>query len=159
MPFTRLAHSRSGSFSIAEAMRLHPMIEWTASPDGLLDFYNRHWFRYTGMTLEQARGTGWMNALHPDDLIKSLTLWEGALASGQPFALECRLRRADGCYRWHRGEGMPIHDDNGTITKWFGVVIDIHEQQSSIRLAMNENEESNSPGLVTTLSALVEGIS
>lgn len=106
------------------------VIEWTAFPDGSVDFYNRHWFRYTGMTLEESRGFGWRKAVHPDDLPKTMVTWSRSLLTGQKFIMEFRLRRADGCYRWHRAEGEPVANENGEVIKWFGIAIDIQNEKS-----------------------------
>ena len=50
---------------LADAM---PQIVWTAKPDGNIDYYNKRWFDYTGMTLEQTKNWGWKRVVHPDDL-------------------------------------------------------------------------------------------
>jgi PAS domain-containing protein len=49
-----------------------PTLAWSARPDGSADFFNQRWLDYTGLSAEQARDWGWMDALHPDDL-KQLT--------------------------------------------------------------------------------------
>jgi hypothetical protein len=125
---TKEVHEQLKTFShLANAPKT---IEWTALPDGSLDYYNSHWFRYTGLTLEQTRGSGWVKVVHPDDISNSMSTWTRALASGQKFEFEHRLLRADGRYRWHRGAGMPLHNEEGKIIKWFGIVLDMHDQNA-----------------------------
>jgi PAS domain S-box-containing protein len=131
-PFQITEEERTQHKVFSELANALPMIAWTALPDGTLDYYNRHWFLYTGLTLEETRGTGWIKVMHPDDFGKTMSIWSSALALGQKFAMEYRLLRADGCYRWHRGEGAPVCDDDGAIVKWFGLVIDIHERKSPV---------------------------
>lgn len=136
-PFQITNEARQQHKVFSELANSLPMIAWTALPDGSLDYYNRHWFRYTGLTLEQTRGTGWVSVMHPDDVAPTAAKWKNALASGKPFQMEYRLLRADGAYRKHRGQGAPVRDDDGQIIKWFGIVIDIDEQKSPIVPAMD----------------------
>ena len=53
------------TIALADTM---PQIVWTSNPDGELDYYNRHWIEYTGLSIEQTKGWGWGVVLHPDDL-------------------------------------------------------------------------------------------
>ena len=79
-----------------------PQIVWTSRPDGNLDYYNQHWFDYTGMTLEQTLGWDWEPILHPDDLENCVKVWTESLTSGKPYQVECRFKRAsDGTWVGH----------------------------------------------------------
>ncbi len=73
---------------------------WTETPEGVVDFVNRRWIDYTGMTLEQAVGSGWNRMVHPDDIERVLSKWRKLIAEGKPREIESRLRRSDGEYRW-----------------------------------------------------------
>src|ERR1700683_4212937 len=64
---------------------------WTESPEGVVDFVNRRWVDYTGMTLEQAVGSGWNRMVHPDDIGGVLTKWRKLVAEGKPREIESRL--------------------------------------------------------------------
>ncbi|HWY21273.1 MAG TPA: diguanylate cyclase [Candidatus Acidoferrum sp.] len=114
--------------TLAEAV---PEIMWTADPDGLDDYFNRKWFDYTGMTLEQSRGTGWTVIVHPDDLAPCKSEWENALRGGESYDVQYRLRGKDGSYRWFLCRGNPIRDSKGDIIKWFGTCTDIEDQKQS----------------------------
>ena len=114
--------------TLAEAV---PEIMWTADPTGTDDYFNRKWFDYTGMTLEQSLGTGWSAVVHPDDLAPCLSKWENALHSGQSYDVQYRLRGKDGSYRWFLCRGNPIRDISGKIVKWFGTCTDIEDQKQS----------------------------
>ncbi len=126
---------------IAEAL---PQIVWTADPDGSVDYYNQHWFDYTGMTLEQTRGWGWEHVLHPDDLASCVARWTESVRTGAPYEIEYRFRRAaDGAYRWHLGRALPIRDGRGEIVKWFGTCTDIDDHrraQEALREAQEQLE-------------------
>ncbi len=107
-----------------------PQIVWTAEPDGNLDYYNQHWFDYTGMTLEQTQGWGWQPVLHPDDVQNCVERWSHAVRTGDPYEVEYRFKRAsDGAYRWHLGRALPVRGADGKIQKWFGTCTDIDDQR------------------------------
>jgi len=114
--------------TLAEAV---PEIMWTAHPNGMDDYFNRKWFDYTGMTLEQSRGTGWTAIVHPDDLAPCQAKWENALRSGESYDVQYRLRGKEGSYRWFLCRGNPIRDIKGEIVKWFGTCTDIEDQMQS----------------------------
>jgi PAS domain S-box-containing protein len=110
---------------------LMPQIVWTARPDGWRDYYNRRWFHYTGLTLEQTQGWGWTAAKHPDDAQRCVERWKQAVRTGEPYEIEYRYRRADGTYCWHLGRALPVKDDAGNVLKWFGTCTDIHGQKQA----------------------------
>jgi PAS domain S-box-containing protein len=124
---------------LADAM---PQIVWAAQPDGSIDYYNRRWFDYTGMTFEQTLGWGWKPVLHPDDLQPCIDRWTEAFSSGQPYQIEYRFKRAsDGTYRWHLGRALPVREADGTIVRWNGTCTDIHDQKL-VEQALVESEKS-----------------
>jgi formate hydrogenlyase transcriptional activator len=106
-----------------------PGLLWSARPNGWIDFISQRWLDYTGMTLEQALGWGWIPAFHPDDLEHVLSKWRAALAEGKPFEAETRLRRFDGEYRWFLGRAFPLLDPSGQILGWYGGDFDIDDRK------------------------------
>ncbi|MCE5327484.1 MAG: PAS domain S-box protein [Planctomycetaceae bacterium] len=110
--------------SLAEAM---PQIVWATRPDGWNIYFNQQWVDYTGMTMEDSYGHGWNKPFHPDDQQRAWVAWQRATRYNEPYSLECRLRRADGVYRWWLVRGSPMLGPNGKILKWFGTCTDIEE--------------------------------
>jgi PAS domain S-box-containing protein len=104
-----------------------PQIVWTTGPDGKNTYFNQQWVDYTGMTLEESHGDGWNMPFHPDDQQRAWDAWQRATKDDAPYSLECRLRRADGTYRWWLVRGAPQRDASGTIVKWFGTLTDIED--------------------------------
>lgn len=102
---------------------------WTARPDGSV-VEAADWCKLTGQSPDEVTGSGWIDALHPEDRARVETAWQQAVASGIPYAAEFRLRRADGEYRWHRSRGAPVLDGHGSPWEWVGVAIDIHDQKT-----------------------------
>jgi PAS domain S-box-containing protein len=116
-----------------------PTIVWRKLPDGSADFLNRNFREYTGLSLEDGLGWGWMmNAFHPDDRL--MEEWRTALAAGKAFDREARLRRADGQYRWFLIRAVPFQDAQGNIVHWYGTSTDIEDLKRAehrIRLLIN----------------------
>jgi PAS domain S-box-containing protein len=107
-----------------------PAIVWTALADGRVDYVNRRWVDYTGMSAEESMGTGWAAAVHPDDVAPTREAWERSLRDGSVFDREIRYRRAaDGAHRWHLVRAMPLRDAAGRIGKWFGTGTDVEDQK------------------------------
>jgi PAS domain S-box-containing protein len=124
--------------AIAESI---PQIVWTADPDGTVDYFNRRWFEYTGLTeLETYSGT--KSAVHPEDYDPYIVQWKQAIETGQTYEMEYRFRRAsDGMYRWHLGRGVPIHNSSGQVIKWIGTCTDIHDQKQFAEKVQKLNED------------------
>ncbi len=126
-----------------------PQIVWTATPDGALDYSNQHWFDYTGMTLDETRGTGWQLVVHPDDLQRCVESWTHACMTGEPYEGEFRIKRsADGTYCWHLGRALPLRHADGHIIKWFGTYTDINAQKQA-EVALRELQQERE-ALVTS---------
>ena len=111
-----------------------PEIVWTADPDGAIDFTNRRWSDYSGLSPEQSLGRGWSLAINPDDLGPCIEKWESALLTGMPYESEYRMRRKDGVFRWFLVRANPIRNSAGEIIKWFGTCTDIESQKLSQQL-------------------------
>jgi PAS domain S-box-containing protein len=110
---------------------LVPQIIWTSRADGHLDYYNKRWQELTGVNEKEAVAIGWAPFTHPDDLKFAMDTWYGCVKSGELFRLEFRIKNIKtGQYQWFLGKAVPIKDDAGVITKWFGTCTDIHEHRS-----------------------------
>jgi len=105
-----------------------PTLVWRAGPDGVPDFLNQPALDYTGLSADQIEA-GWPRAFHPDDKKRMLVKWSAIREAGMPGALEARLRRFDGEYRWFLFEGVPLRDESGHIVKWYGSSTDIEERK------------------------------
>ena len=106
-----------------------PALAWSALPDGSAEFFNQHYLNFVGFSAEQASGWGWTAAVHPEDLNGLATTWQRIMASESPGEAEARLRRHDGEYRWFLLRTSPLHDEQGTIVKWYGVNTDIEDRK------------------------------
>jgi PAS domain S-box-containing protein len=97
-----------------------PQQIWTAAKDGHLDYINQRWQDYTGLNIEQMRQQGWASIVHPDELATVTQSWIQAVKTNTEFALEIRLRRAEGTYDWFLCKARPLRNEQGEIVKWYG---------------------------------------
>lgn len=105
-----------------------PHMAWTASPQGKVLYFNENWYSFTGMRPGQT--DGWVNVIHPEDSAMALTAWHQAVASGEPFEVEYRIRHhLDGTYRWFLERGQPMRDAGGKVTIWMGTYTDIDDHK------------------------------
>ena len=102
---------------------------WTARPHGVLDWANDRTLAYAGADDAGFDGLGWTALVHPDDLATAGARWAGALASGDVYEAEFRIRRADAIYRWHIVRAVPQRDAGGAIVQWIGTNTDIDDQK------------------------------
>ncbi len=103
---------------------------WTAQPSGELDYVNQRALEYFDSTFSERVEAGWTQVVHPEDLGRMLERWQDALATGQPYENELRLRRAsDDSYRWHLTRAVPMTNRRGEVVRWFGSNTDIHDQK------------------------------
>jgi PAS domain S-box-containing protein len=114
---------------LRRAVDTTPAFIHTARPDGYLDYFNRGWLDFLGKSLEDVCGWGWTESIHPEDVAAIVQKWHAALATGEPFEMEARVRCADGSYRAFLHRKVPLRDEHGNIAKWFGSSIDIEDRK------------------------------
>ncbi|HEX5223438.1 MAG TPA: PAS domain S-box protein [Verrucomicrobiae bacterium] len=119
------------------------VLAWTADELGVVTWYNKRWYDYTGLTVEEARGAGWERLHHPEHRERVKRGLQEAYARKTPWEDTFPLKGADGQYRWFLSRAVPICDEAGNIVRWFGTNVDVTE--------MREVERS-----VAHLAAIVE---
>src|SRR4029077_17667980 len=106
-----------------------PALIHTGRPDGYLDYFNKRWLEYLGVTLDKVAGWNWTAVVHPEDVEGIVARWRACLATGEIFEYENRVRSANGEYRWMFHRKVPLRDANGNIVKWYGSSLDIEERK------------------------------
>lgn len=105
-------------------------IVWTTDPNGqTIDI--PAWRAYTGQTVEEIRGLGWLSAVHPEDRERTAVVWAEAVRNKTLFDIEYRIRAADGTYRFFSVRGVPVVAEDGSIREWVGVCIDIDDRKKA----------------------------
>ncbi len=136
-----------------QLMESIPQLIWTCQPDGPCDFLSKQWIEYTGIPEVEQLGYGWLNQIHPDDQARLMATWKTAIAAKSDFAIEFRIRRHDGSYRWFFTRAVAWTDAEGRIVKWFGTNTDISERRR-VEDALRQ-ELDFTAALLDTLGALV----
>jgi len=104
-----------------------PVMIWMSRPDKMCDFFNQRWLEFTGRTLEEEWGNGWMDDIHPDDLEQVTGICSSGFHARKPFKMEYRMLRHDGIYRWVQDEGIPRYTVDGDFAGFIGCCLDITE--------------------------------
>ncbi|UHC20410.1 PAS domain-containing protein (plasmid) [Methylobacterium currus] len=110
-------------------VELNPQVPWTCDPDGNITSYSNRWLEITGQRPGEPLGSGWVEALHPEDVDSATKGFAASLASGEPVDVNYRIRTAaTGGFRWMRARAFPRRDEAGAIVRWYGVVEDVHDR-------------------------------
>lgn len=120
-------------------IELNPQIPWKASPQGEVYGFSERWLALTGQSRDSAGG-GWWQAIFEQDLPRLTRTWAQAVASGEAYDAEHRIRTADGQVRWMRSRANPRRDAQGAIVAWYGLTEDIHARKESELAVIAANE-------------------
>ena len=110
-----------------------PAFAWSCFKDGSVEFLNKSWLAFTGLSQGEAAGWGWVRVIHREDLERLTDTWKGILAAGEPGEAEARMRRFDGEYRWFLFRTVPFRDEAGAIVRWYGTNTDIEDLKRAER--------------------------
>ncbi|MBA2685630.1 MAG: PAS domain-containing protein [Gemmatimonadaceae bacterium] len=127
--------------TIAESI---PQLVWLTNAPGSIEYANKRWYEYFGLTEADLELIAERPILHPDERAEWIEKWALALATGQTFEHECNLRRADGEYRWFLSRSVPLRDDSGKVHRWFGTSTDIHDQKMAQSALASQRDELES---------------
>ncbi|USQ98104.1 PAS domain-containing sensor histidine kinase [Caulobacter sp. RL271] len=106
-----------------------PGLTWSSDAQGATRFWSQQYLDYAGAELDDVLGFKFADYIHPDDREPIMEMWAGIIAAGEPGEAELRLRRADGEYRWFLIRACPFFDEQGNLTQWFGVNVDIENRK------------------------------
>ncbi len=102
-------------------------------------YVNQRWSEITGITPEQAAGTGWAKALDPRDRKRVAREWENATRRGAPFHSEYRFCLPNGEERWVYGQASRETNGEGQLTGFVGTITDI----TPLKIADRDIRESD----------------
>jgi len=144
-----------------------PVMLWRARPDLSCEHANRAWLEFTGFSAEEAQGEGWSRVVHAEDLARWLDTCVRAFDARTPFALEYRMRRHDGEYRWVLERGSPRRSAEGAFIGFLGACVEIdehkralgalarlHERERRLRIATEQASRAKDALLTSVLAEL-----
>lgn len=108
-----------------------PTLIWMSDTNQLCYYFNQPWLEFTGRTMEQEMGHGWVQGVHPDDLQRCLDTHRKAFNTRQDYRMEYRLKRCDGEYRWILDIGVPHFTSEGTFLGYISSCIDINDRKQA----------------------------
>ncbi|WP_413163403.1 PAS domain S-box protein [Capilliphycus salinus ALCB114379] len=118
-----------------------PVLIWIAGNDGLRYFFNQSWLSFTGGTLEEEVGNGWIENIHPEDQEGFLQVYRRKFQIREQFSIEYRLKRADGEYRWLLDTGIPQWTKNREFSGYIGSCVDITDSKKTREQLRQINEQ------------------
>ena len=110
-----------------------PVMIWVSGPDSSCTFFNHQWLEFTGRSMEEELGMGWVEGVHTDDLQSCLNVYVSSFEERRSFTMEYRFRRADGQYRWMVSTGVPRYASDGEFAGFVGSCVDISDRKHSER--------------------------
>jgi PAS domain S-box-containing protein len=122
----RVCHSEDHFRLMADSA---PVMIWVTGPDKQFHWFNRPWLEFTGRTMDEERGSGWLWGVHPEDLERCSGIFHASFEARQPFTMDFRLKRHDGSYRWVLANGVPRCSADGSFHGYTGSCLDIHERK------------------------------
>jgi PAS domain S-box-containing protein len=108
-----------------------PVMIWISGTDKRCTYVNRPWLDFTGRTIEQELGSGWVDSIHPDDRERSFNVYADAFDLRHSFTIEYRLRRHDGEYRWILDSGVPTFNKDGSFAGYIGSAMDVTDHKKA----------------------------
>lgn len=150
---------RARESELSQLVDIVPSHLWRLTPDGEPIFFNKRMTDFLGVDLADLDRPGasrlalLLEMIHPADSGKFRASLDQSLATGHPFSLRYRLRRADGVYRWMSSRAEPLRDRDGRILQWYGLCHDVDEEvmaQAALRQRERELKQ-----LVDTVPALI----
>jgi PAS domain S-box-containing protein len=137
--FDELKTSKAQLETILNTM---PTVAWRGEPDGSINYFNRRWHEYSGLSAEESNGWGWTRIIHPEDRQAALDKWRlQILPSRKAGEVAARLRRFDGEYRWFIVRVEPFFDESGNVIHWYGAETDIEDlKRAQAKLQQDEQE-------------------
>jgi PAS domain S-box-containing protein len=105
-----------------------PVLIWMADANKFCHFFNKEWLNFTGRSIDQEKGNGWTEGIHPEDFEKCLHIYNNAFDKKEEYYMEFRHKRYDGEYRWLSDKGVPRFTADGVFEGYIGACLDIHER-------------------------------
>jgi hypothetical protein len=135
-----------------------PAQVWCAAPDGQLNYLNRRILDFVGICISELPPGGLADFIHPDDHGAMLAAWSQAVATGQPYEMEFRLRGSNGAYRWVHSLSQLGRDSEGRASRWYGLLLDIDDRKNMEEALRNTEARLSRATQIATVGELSASI-
>ncbi len=103
---------------------------WLADANGEALYVSQSFLDLLEMTQEEQQQFGWTHRLPPEDVDLMMLKWMHCIRTGEPWDSEHRILGPDGKYHTVLTRGLPVRNENGEITCWVGINLDIDERKA-----------------------------
>lgn len=114
---------------------------WIANRQGEMQWFNKRWYDYTGVGIEEIRATGWDNLHHPDHASRVIDNFRSSIKNGLHWEDTFPVRAKNGEFRWFLSHALPIRDESGNVSLWFGTHTDVTELRNAESALQQQNVE------------------
>lgn len=121
-----------------------PVLIWMSKTDKLCHWFNKTWLDWTGRTLAQETGQGWLEGVHPEDRARVSETCARHFERRDAFYMEYRMRHHSGTYRWISDRGVPRFNPAGDFEGFIGGCMDIHDQKQTADATKSSEERFRS---------------
>jgi PAS domain S-box-containing protein len=150
-----VAGDASSAALVPQLMEAIPQMGWITGPGGQPEYVNQRWRAFTG-TEPEREPFGGLRLVHAEDSEWVGEVFANALRAKRQYAIEYRMRHADGSYRWVLTQTRPIFDDTGDETGevvcWFGTTTDIHDLKTTENLLRRTEKLAAAGRLAATVA-------
>jgi PAS domain S-box-containing protein len=140
---------------LAEAI---PQQIWSADLNGSIEYCNHNLLSYIGRSADELKGEAFYSIFHPEDAAPFYKGWEAARTTTENFELQARVLGMNGAYRWFLIRGIPQRATDGKIVRWYGVHVDIEDQQSAQQRLFQAQEDLSRTTRTTSLAEMAASI-
>jgi PAS domain S-box-containing protein len=123
-------------------------VVWVTTPTGEIAEDSPEWRWITGQSAEEFRGSGWLDAIHPEDRDRVERDWRDCISTGKVFDARYRVRTKTGSYRHFDVRAVPIERD-GRIVEWVGASTDVTGQREAEEMRGRLTEQLSAAALRT----------
>lgn len=124
-----------------QLMDAAPVLIWCADTERRCIYFNKVWLDFTGRSMEQEFGCGWVSGVHPEDNPGRAASYDENFALHRPFRIEYRLRRHDGAWRWMLATGVPRTDPLGAFLGFIGTCVDVTDMKEAAAQRQRDLDE------------------
>lgn len=102
---------------------------WSCDAHGIVSWYNRRWYDYTGTSFEEMQREGWKQVVHPEHYERVMARFQASLANGREWEDTFPIRGRHGVYRWFLSRAIPVRDASGRLGRWIGTNTDVTDSR------------------------------